>query len=447
MSQPFLEYLTVFRSRLGAVNIVLDLTGLSHQPEATLLRKTEQILEKRIPLNLSERRNEAFFDYLKDKRLVSDAPKLKSKDRAPDESSKGRYKGFSLSKKGADWTAVYKPPGQRPVEVLGELPIFQTDFWMADSRIRSTIGVPTPDNAREIIELTFQLRLLSRGKITWTSAGYLIHNLRNHQTKDTNSADCENPFLFGVDAVAFLRQVIECDGLLIRELLRTLCKTKLKSGSDFVRRDDIAAEFSDIVKNAVEAARGRFPVATVYKATQFKKLIDKTVEKRSGQSRGPGVLEHRVSARLEWLVDLGYLSKDGLSRNGFTYRGEPAATDFLGDLDRFVGEPHWAERVAISQWLSNPIWDDLRLKVRIKDRIKALSRAYQLLQKPIGPSPLHDMAFLSSLFLESARDYSEVENEIVSFAQTTDGVTLSGGRTHRDSQNIYIPDKVLRSLG
>jgi hypothetical protein len=447
MSQPFLEYLTVFRSRLGAVNIVLDLTGLSHLPEETLLRKARQVLEKRILLRLSDRENDLTFSYLKDKGLVPDKSKPKERELASDESSKGRYAGLELSKHGSDWSATRKRMGYRPAEALDALPVFQTDLWMADSRVRSTIGVPTPDNTREIMDLTYQLRLLSRGKATWTSAGYLIHSLRSYQRDKGCSADRENPFLFGIDAVALLRQVIECDGFLIRELLRALCVRKLQSGSDLVRRDDIAADFANIVRNAVDASRGHFSTATVYKVTQFRKLIDKTAKKRSGQSRGPGVLEHRVSPRLEWLVDFGYLSKEGLSRNGFTYRMEPAANSLLDDLDRFVRQPHWAENVAVSQWVSNPIWADLRLKAKVEGRVSVFSTAYQLLQRPIGPAPLNDVAFLSAVLSASARDYSEVKSEIISFAQKTAGVTLSGGRTHRGPQNIYISEKVLRNAG
>jgi hypothetical protein len=445
MNQAFIEYLTVFRSRLGAVNIVLGLTGLSHLPEETLLRKTRQVLDERISLRLSDRTNESIFAYLKDKGLVPDMSNLKDRGLVFDGPNKGRYSGLGLSKQESDWGATRKREGSRSTEDLDDFPVFQTDLWMADSRVRSTIGVPTPDNAKEIIDLTYQLRLLSRGKVTWTSAGYLIHSLRSYQWNKSCSADYENPFLFGIDAVALLRQVIECDGYLIRELLRALCAKKLQSDSSFVTRDDIAAEFADIVSNAVEASRGHFPVTTVYKAMQFRKLIDKTAKKHSGQSRGPGVLEHRVSPRLEWLVDFGYLSKEGLSRNGFTYRVEPAATSLLDDLDRFGGEAHWAESVAVSQWISNPIWEDLRLKVQAEGRISVFARAYRLLQKPIGPSPLNDVAFLSALLSASARDYSEMEKEIVSFAQKTDGVTLSGGRTQRGPQNIYISEKILRN--
>jgi hypothetical protein len=446
MGIPFLEYLTVFRSRLGAANILLRLTGLSHLPEETLLRKTREFLEQRIPLDATQSENEFVFRYLKDKGLIPDEPNPSSKALNSNASIKGRYNGFGLSKQDKGWNVTYKRTEHGPSETRDKLPVFQTDLWMADPRIRSTIGVPTPDNAKEIIDLTYQLHLLSRGKVTWTSAGYLIHTLRGYRLGQANSDDGENPFLLDIGSAAFLRQIIECDGLLIRELLRTLCAGNFQSPTSLVKRDDIAAEFGNIVKNAVEASRRYYPRTTLYEANQYKKFIEKTTEKRSGQSRGPGVLEHRVSPRLEWLVDLGYLSKEGLSKNSFTYRLEPAANSLLDDLDKFAGEARWAESVAISQWLSNPIWRDLRLKVRVNDRLSVFLKAYKLLQKPVGPSPLNDVAFISALLLATTRNYYQVEREIMNFAQTTDGVTLSGGRTQRGPQNIYISDNAIQKL-
>ena len=71
-------------------------------------------------------------------------------------------------------------------------------------------------------------------------------------------------------------------------------------------------------------------------------------------------------------------------------------------------------------------------------------KAYQLLRKPIGPSPLNDVAFVSALLSASALGYSAIESAIIDFAQKTEGVTLSGGRVQRTPENIYISDKVLQ---
>lgn len=447
MTDPFLEYLTVFRARLGAVNIVLGLTGLSHLPEETLLRKTRQILDKKISLKLAEPKNESVFAYLKEKALIPDSANPRDRGGSPEESSRGRYKGFGLCQQGETWCATHRRAEYGSLDNLDQIPVFQTDVWMSDPRLRSTIGVPTPDNVREIVDFTFQLRLLSRGKVTWTSAGYLIHSLRRQKWNQGDAGEFENPFLLGLDGVALLRQLVACDGILIRELLRVLCTRKSQSGSDLVTRDDIAAEFPSIVRGAVDQARNRFPASTIYKATQFRKSIERTAGKRAGQSRGPGVVEHRVSPRLEWLVDLGYLSKRGLSKNGFAYRIEPSAASLLADLDTFIEEPQWAESVAIAQWRSNPIWDLLRPPTRHHDRKGVVLNAYQLLQKPIGPSPLNDVAFISAMLLPSVARYSDMRNEIIGFAQKTDGVTLSGGRTQRTPENIYVSDKVLRTHG
>ena len=196
----------------------------------------------------------------------------------------------------------------------------------------------------------------------------------------------------------------------------------------------------------IEALPSYFPVPAIYKAKEFKKLVESTSKRRAGQSGAPGVLEHRVSPRLEWLVDLGCLSKKGLPKNSFTYRVEPPAKLLLDDLDNFVGDPHWAENVAISQWISNPTWDSLRSKIRIDDKTTAFLKAYKLLQRPIGPAPLSDVVFVSVLILASTRNFSEVEKAIIDFSHETRGVTLSGSRLQRTPQNIDIPDKLLQNI-
>ena len=118
MSDPFLEYLTVFRARLGAVNIVLGLTGLSHLPEQAVLRKTRNILELKVSLSLIDKNNDFVFSYLKDKGLVHD-----------NLGASGRYEGFALIKQGDAWCAKDKRGNN-----LDNLSVFQTDLWMADPK-------------------------------------------------------------------------------------------------------------------------------------------------------------------------------------------------------------------------------------------------------------------------------------------------------------------------
>jgi hypothetical protein len=96
----------------------------------------------------------------------------------------------------------------------------------------------------------------------------------------------------------------------LRELLRVI------SGSQVVKRDELAGTFPDIVHKAVDQCR-RLGVPVDFETIQFLKLVKTTGEKRARQSRAPGVLEHRLSPRLEWLVDFGYLSKEGVCQKRF----------------------------------------------------------------------------------------------------------------------------------
>jgi hypothetical protein len=71
--------------------------------------------------------------------------------------------------------------------------------------------------------------------------------------------------------------------------------------------------------------------------------------------------------------------------------------------------------------------------------------AYQLLQRPVGPSPLSEVVFASAL-INKASSFSEMGVKIVQFAQDNDGVALSGSRLHRGPQNIFVPNKFLRGV-
>src|SRR5262245_29296498 len=150
MAAPFISYLTVFKSRLGIGNLVLSLTGFGHQPEAMLVRKLRSKLEERRALSLQDNNSTQVFEYLLDKRLIGQSHR-----------TKGRYGGYVLERTGDGWAAR-----DRAGHELAEIPVFLTDVWLADPAIRSTIGVPTPDNVEEVLEFAFQMRLLSRFKNT-----------------------------------------------------------------------------------------------------------------------------------------------------------------------------------------------------------------------------------------------------------------------------------------
>jgi hypothetical protein len=424
---PFLTYLTVFKARLGLANIVLNSTGFGHQSSQTVGRKLRQLLDERRDLEVGDPENSWVLQYLADKKLIG-----------ADTRSRGRYASYTLQPRGATWIATNKRGDE-----LSTLPVYLTDTWMADPRIPSTIGVPTPDNTDEVLEVAIQLKLISKATNTWTASGQLVDSLRRMIGDEHETA---NPFLLRFEAPALLRQVLEMDGVLLRELLAFLVGAGGK-----VTRPQVAEAFGGIVERAVVHTKElRVAPMEMREALAFQSLIreqtqklEKAKTKATGQSRAPGVLEHRVSPRLEWLTDLGYLSKDGLTKNSFEYRSGPSLEGLSEAIDRDLGTDYWADEVAVEQWRSNPYWSDLRRRMLGLPLPEAIRAAYRMMQRRIGPAPLREVAFITALMSSSDESVRGCVDELITFAQETDGVTLSRGRYRRTPENIFMSPAVL----
>jgi hypothetical protein len=429
MIAPFILYLTVFKSRLGTQNIIVDLAGSMHQPDAALLRRLRGVLEETEDLSLADARNERVFQYLSDKGLIGRGVR-----------SKGRYADYAgLELTNGRWSAVDKQG-----RAVDKIRTFRPDIWLSDENVPSTIGVPTPENAGEVLELAFQLRVLVKSKNTWTSAGHLVKGLRQsfrHLIPDTR-----NPFLLGVEAVVLLRQVVGADAILLREVIREIASREERSFT----RDEIARKFPDVVDRAMTVARdAKVSPPDLRKALEFQRLIHQTGQGRrrpggrrsDATSRGPGVLEHRVSPRLEWLTDLGYLSKEGLAKNAFEYHSTEALHGLLADLgDRPISDDYLPESVAVSQWWKNRHWKEFRENVAVKPNEEAFRAGYGLMRRRIGPAPLREVALAAALMSREEKSFNTVFDELVAFAQRSEGATLSGGRRYRRSpENIYVP--------
>ncbi len=421
MTEPFITYLTVFKSRLGLANVLLDLTGLGHQPSQALLRRLRQVVEQKEELALDDTANYAVFQYLADKRLISWEPR-----------SGGRYRGFTLARADSRWKAAGRDRSE-----LASLPVFDIDIWMSNAGLPSTIGAPTPDNVEEVLEFGFQLLLLSRAKNTWTSAGHMTKQLRHAFARQIG--DVQNPFLLGLEAPALLRQIVQTDGLILRELLREVIDM-----GETVTRDAVAERFTVVVSNAIHAMHDlRVAPPDARKARAFAELIRKTAQRRGTMSGAPGVLEHRVSPRLEWLTDLGYLSKRGLAKNGFEYRVESPVRDLFNTLDANFGIETWADSVALAQWSRHPGWASLRSAVALTEGIERFRSAYRMLRRPIGPASLREVAFVSALLSNKPLGFEQALEGLINFAKSTEGVSLSGGRYRRSPENIYMTDQAL----
>ena len=418
MSEPFLSYLTVFKSRFCICKLVIGVTGLTKQSNQTLERKIRTVLERREDLDLDLESNFQVFEHLQSKRLVSSEPR-----------EKGRYSGFTLRFDEGSWYATSKSGSPSPA-----LAVYQVDDWMSDGRLESTVGTPTPDNYNELIELAYQLNILSRSKNTWTSSGILISQL---QTLSTDSNGKHNPFVIGPEGPVFVRQIMSADGPVIRELLREICQ----SGAS-VSRDKLAMHLPEIVDRAIASAKhGHLSPADQRKLRDFSKMLHSTAKNRGSASKAPGVLEHRISPRLEWLTDFGYLSKSGLAKNGFEYKVQPFAHEALAELDSLADTAEWPDSFAIWDWRHNPAWKECREVISNHEAAERFLKAYELLQRRIGPSPIRDVAFTAALFSKTPMSYHESVDQLIAFANVTDGASLSGGRYIRSPENIYLPNR------
>ena len=420
-----LTYLTVFKARLGTCNLVLDLTGFAHQPTEALSRKLRKALARQlsVPVNLQSR---DVLGYLSEKHLIT--ANLKTS---------GRYKGVRFCGEVNDVAAVCDRNGTS----LDELSVFETDLWLSSPVIPSTVGVPTPENLAESIELSFQLRLLTRSKNTWTPAGHLITALRG---ADMGRPSPENPFALGADGIGYLRQALAEDGIVTVELLRVLA-----GAGPTVTRDEVALRFDEVMVRTVERCRDLGMKGNDLKeARDFRDLIVKTSKKAQGRtgSGGPGVLEHRVAPRLEWLTDLGYLSKRGLPRNGFEYRVEESLVALLKRADPVLGEKDWVDDVVAEEWLAAPQWARPRERVTLTDDRRAIASSYNALKRRIGPTPIREVAFLVAITLGSS-SVRVVREILIDLAANHDGVALAGGRYTREPENIFMTDAAVAALG
>lgn len=425
---PFLIYLTVFKARLGIANIVLPLASFAYQPGASLTRTVRQRLSATVSLRVNEPGNVAVFDYLLDKNVIGGSPR-----------AAGRYKDYCLVKNTAGYSAL------RSGKPISELPVFGTDIWMSHPVLASTIGVPTPENTEELLEFCFQLGLLTRTKNTWTAAGQLVAHLRDTYP----TAEPENPFVLGLEAMGLLRQIIERDGLLLRELLREILGL-----SESVSRDDISGRLESIAARAVSAAEAlRLPGPILGEGKKFVRLLKSTAERYekspSGKSsRGPGVLEHRAAPRLEWLTDLGALSKDGLPRNAFEYHRGPDANLLFTALERHPYGPAWSDQVTLDFWRSADRWTPLRstlVSSGYPDLHEAFRRGYRMLQRSVGPAPIREVCFAAALLRPSdSEPFLQYVDQLIHWATADADITLSGGRYTRKPELVHMTAAVLQ---
>lgn len=429
---PFLTYLTVFKSRLGTVNIVLDLTSLGFTPAITLERKLRTLLSERVPIDVSAPESSAVLTYLVDKKLVGSAVTRRS----------GRYQDFVLTNTGS-WNASNKAG-----KILTSVGVFRTDLFLSDPLIASTVGVPTPDNAPEFIELAQQIGVLSRSKCSWTAAGRLVTGLRSRS--GSYLRDPSNPFILGLESPALLRQILRVDGLLLRQIVAFL----LSRDGRPIKRDEVADALPILAADALRDARAlRRPNDQLTEGKKFLDLLTKTGKKRATRGRsssgsaGPGVFEHRTAPRLEWLTDFGVLTKSGLPSNGFQYLATPDTELFSRLLAESSDPVAASDEIAIAYWRQATHFLVQRELTNSMETIPALFEGYRVMERSLGPVAMREMCFVACLLSsDKSITHSEMTAELIQWAIQTEGASLSGGRYTRAPELVHITES-LRAHG
>lgn len=429
-SSPFLTYLTVFKSRLANANIVVPLSGFAYQSPALLARRTQEKLSERVTLDVNDPSNLHVFKYLLEKHLVGSASR-----------ESGRYRDFTLHIEGGALRA-----SDRKDQPVQRVSVFRTDIWLAHPYVRSTVGVPTPENVGEVLELCYQLKIISKTKSTWTPAGHLEVQLRQHS--GALGFDVRNPMVLGLETPVLLRQVLQEDGIMLRELLG-----QLGPPGSTVTRDQIASKFLALAEAALKRVEGLNPSPPVMKeGREFLRLLKQTTARRvtkvqqeergpngGAKKGGPGVFEHRTAPRLEWLVDFGVLSKDGLPKNGFTYSVTSDAGQLLQILDRNLGERNWPDNSALEYWREATFFAPLRGLLPRIDVRGSLLLGYGLMKRPIGPAPIREVCFGAAVVSPTITlGVEALSSHLVEWAKEESRVTLSGGRFTRAPEFVHI---------
>lgn len=432
-SAPFLVYLTVFKSRLGTLNLVANQTSWAFTPAVTLERALRAVVSEREKVDLFSRSSQDLREYLKLKKLIGATKPIK-----------GRYSDWHWGTNGSSlvFRGVESP----------DLTAYKIDLWFADPRMRSTIGVPTAENVNEMIELSHQLRIISRTKNSLTSAGHLMIAMRG-QLPNLD----DNPFVLGPEAIIMLRQIMTEDSLVMVEIL----DAAIALGPQ-ITRDSIAMRLPELVAAAQKKAKLlRFSPPVLAEGKKFVDVLRETArksvqrQKRASrtengtlESRGPGVLEHRTAPRLEWLTDIGAFTKDGIPSNSFQYSVTEDATLLRDILHSVSNAELGADEAALRYWMTSNLFRPMRAQVLTsRDPLSAFCRAYSTLQRAVGPVPLGDVAFLTAFFL-SAGDHTvaSARKFITDLGSSEKGITFSGGRYTRGADLIHVDQAYLKSI-
>ena len=420
MDAPFITYLTVFQSRLASVNMLLPATSYGHTARESLVRKTKKTLEEKVEVDLDLETN--LLSYLLAKKFVGPKPR---KD--------GRYPGYAIEVK--DGRLLLVDPTKK---VSSRFKALRIDVWMADPSLPSTVGVPTPDNVEEVIDLAHEVGMLTRNKCSWTAAGHASLELRKLWGHGV-----DNPMRIGPDVILGLRQVLGRDSLLMDPILERL------SVGTTIRRDEFSRDLAGIAATGLEKAKTlRFQPESIRKGREFVELLTNTAKKRDKQTDAPGVLEHRMTPRLEWLTDCGVLAKPQDAKNGFAYTVTDDAPVLLSALRGNLPTVDGGDQASVTYWHSARAFEALRQALSTHEPDEALREAYRMMKRSVGPTSIREVCLLAAILSRDPNStVKSLEERVVKWAGDNKAVKLSGGRFGRGPEMVYVPDSELRRDG
>ncbi len=382
---------------------MLQLTSSGFTPDITLVRKLSQTIKATTTADLGSPAQHDLVDYLVEKGFLRRRTGRGAKYRValPD-----------------DWPATPLPPAE----------IQCVDIWMAAPEVRSTVGTPTVDNATEYVELATQLGYLTKAKRNWTATGQAVTRLRTIE-------QTSNPFVLDGDGLLAFRQLLASDGLMLEPLLRHLIPWVGRE----VARDMVAGDlFVLTCEEALSRARTlRFSSRDLSALRELVKTVQRTMAKREKSSGGPGVLEHRVTPRLEWMVDLGVLDKAGPARNSFTYRTAaivPSLVAAMADFDPRNAQD--VDELALVWWrLRGPAHSAGAASGAVSNR-EALRAAYEVTRRPVGPAAIRETVLIASSWSDDT--LTNMRAELLAWATEDPRVTVSGARYSRSPELVHM---------
>lgn len=240
-------------------------------------------------------------------------------------------------------SSIEPPPNER------NLNIWYEDLCLADGRLPSKVGAVTVDT-REIsnksgvshlVDWSVILGVANR-RLGLTAVGRAIEIV--YAESLTASPLNSNPYLMGAEKLAFARALFAADGDFLGRLILRLAERSSLSKTEAMT---LGIEIADSMLAEANRSVNLVSVATSRLVRDLKADVSGNAVRESQKAKPSSSAWHRMSSRLEALVDIGFLTKIDLQgRNrSFDYYYRP--TDILirasDGLSRAAAPSAWAD--------------------------------------------------------------------------------------------------------